>query len=99
VIVESYVNDGSNLIFNPSWLLQVGNVDTGQGPRHGEFLDFVAQLLHLFVADLAFLSYGSDTDKILQHLCSRLFLQEKGELNGSMQEPRHDLDVRFQQVP
>jgi hypothetical protein len=103
VIVESYLNRalgrGGTLIFNPSRLLQVRRVDAGQGPFHGEFRDFLAQQLHLFVADLALLACGGNTDKVLQHLRSRLLLQEKGELNGPMQELRHNFDVGFQQVP
>jgi len=67
-------------------LLKSGHVDTGKGPLGSKGLDFIAELLHLDVALLAFCGDSGDADKVFEKLRTSLLLEEERKLDGTVEE-------------
>lgn len=79
-------------------LLEVGGIDTGQGPLAGEGTYFILEVLDLSVALLTLLLGSGDTDEVLEQLGASLLLENEGELDSTMQELADLLDIGFNHV-
>lgn len=72
-------------------LLQVLGLDTWKGELRSEALDLVTELLDLVVRLGA--RGGGDFDEVFEELGAGILLQLQGELDGTVQEGSHGLDV------
>lgn len=79
-------------------LRQCRDINPRKRPFAGKGPNLIAELLNLLVANLSLFRSGGYTDKVLKKLAARFLLQEKRELNGTVQKFTDNLDVFFLHV-
>lgn len=80
------------------WLRQRRDINAGKRPFAGKGLNLITELLHLLVANLSLFRSGGYTDKVFKKLGASFLLQQKRELNGTVQEFTDNLDIFFLHV-